>query len=639
MTSCIPVAGGVPGLPGPPQWWDTADPPRPHDASLDDPRWRGALRRGYNSGAAEEGIFRALHAIEGGTPVLYLSWNVLHDPSGAPNFDEVHVMFQRPGGPLLRIQVIAYSSLAASYEAQSTAGITVTSTPAGGGPQTTVANPTWLGDTRGWLTLPGGGATSYEWAIAMRVPITAAGPDIDNNGINLGNVAGGSSFNFWYAVVKDMDDFVAAYYWPRTGAQITINDELENVYPTTGLDSVRLGSGAGCGDGIALSALDVGTTNTDPATGLPTPNDFHVSATSPTTNHVFARPTNTGAAVAPNALSASFRTANWGSQADFTFAVGATPWEEILPGTPKRCTAGIPAPDPANPVQQGTIEFDWTISTAEAAQWLPPPQGTGQKWRHQCMLVTLSGPYDFINDSVYRNMDFVPASVFERLAEINVRGLESLPRTKREIYLYVERSNMPRDVDGEPQASPDVKRVITALGRGGEGRSARNEPPERPRPTIEQIASLVPTVRYHVYHETGRRINVNGEVKPVVEEQTSFGHFVQHEGGVYGWDVVLGGAFEKIADNLYRLEVPEGGKTVINTKVHAWEEPPAGERPEIEPAPPQPPDHTPKGCLTIVTDLLARLKRMKLMRQSPRETARGCLTIVTDLLARLRRKK
>jgi hypothetical protein len=606
MTSCIPVAGGVPGLPGPPQWWST-DGPRPFDQSIDDPRWRGALRRGYESGAGEEGVFRALHSIEGGKPVLYLSWRVLHDPTGSPNVDEIHVIFQRPGAPLLRINVVAYSSLATSYEAQSTAGITVTSRPAGGGSETAVPTPAWLGDTRGWLTLPSGGGTSYEWAIAMRVPITGAGPDIDDNGINLGNVAGGSTFNFWYGIVKDLDAFAAAYYWPRTGARITIDpNTLENVYPSSGLDSVRTGSGPDCGVGIALNAIDIGTTNNDPTTGFPAPHLFLVSATSPTTNHVVARPTNTSGAVAANTLSASFRTANWGSAADFTTAVGATPWEEILPGTPKRNAAQIPAGDPATPTK-GAIEFDWTISTAEAREWLPPPDGTGRKWRHQCLLVTLSGPYDFINDSTFRNMDFVKASVFERLAEINVRGLDRLAQPTREIYLYVERSNMPRDVEGEPEEPPDINRVIAALERGDDDEPRTHVPRERPQPTIDQIASLVPTVRYHVYHETGERIKVGGNVKPVVEEQTAFGHFVQHDGGVYGWDVVLGGEFRKIADNLFRLEVPEGGRTVINTKVHGWDEPPTGERPEIEPGPKQPP----RGCLTIITDLWDKIRRKK----------------------------
>jgi hypothetical protein len=608
MASCIPVAGGVPGLSGPPQWYDTTDPPRPHDPSIDDPRWRGALRRGYESGAGEEGIFRALHAVEGGVPVLYLSWRVLHDPTGSPNADEIHVQFQRRGatpGPLLRINVVAYSSLSSSYEAQNTAGITVTSRPAGGGAETVVTTPTWLADTRGWLTLPSGGGTSYEWAIAMRIPITAAGADIDNTGINLG--AGGTDFNFWYAIVKDLGDYVAAYYWPRTGAQITIDpNTLENQYPTSGLDVAHTGSGGSCGVGLSLSAIDIGTTNNDPNTGLPAPHLFLVSATSPTTNRVQARPTNTGGAVAANTLSASFRTANWGSAADFSFAAGATPWEEILPGTPKRNAAEILAGSAATPTK-GLIEFDWTISTTEALEWLPVSEGgTGRRWRHQCLLVTLSGPYDFINDSTYRNMDFVPASQFERLAEINVRGLERLPKPTRETYLYVERSNLPRDVEGEPEEPPDLKRAIAAL-TGGSG-SLTHGASQRPQPTIDQVASLVPTVRYHVYHETGERMKVGGKVKPVIEEQTAFGHFVQHEGGVYGWDVVLGGEFRKIADNFFRLEVPEDGKKVINTKVIAWEQPPPADRPEIEPGPPQPEE--PTGCLP---GFLARL--VKLIRR------------------------
>lgn len=618
MTSCIPPAFGVPGLSGPPQWWDTgANPPRPHDDEIDDPRWRGASRHAYNSGAGEEGVFRALHAIENGKPVLYLSWRVLHDPTPGLNTDEIYVGFQRSAGPRYVAHVVAYDSAAQSFKAEDTAGNTIASISNTGVPSNLPTQPAWLNDTRAWLTLPSGGGTSYEWAIAMRVPITDAGPDVDNNGINLGNLNGGASFNFWYAIVKDEDDFVAAYYWPRTGAKITIDNNGNNVFPTAGWDDAHLDAGAGCGLGIALESSSVGTTNNDPSTGLPAPNLILVSAASATANHLYAKPMNSGAVVGAGTLSASFRTANWGSQADFTFAVGSTPWEEILPGTPKTNAAAIPTSG------SGEIAFDWTISTSEAADWLPG----GSKWSHQCLLVTLSGPYDFINDSVYRNMDFRKASEFEQLAQISVEGLSRLPAPRRTVYLYVERNNMPRELEeqsppDEPQSPPDVRRTAALLSGEHETvavDTAISGESTRGPLTIDEAATRSPTVRFHVYHETGGFINVNGVVKPVVEEQTAFGHFVGHEGEVYGWDVVLGGAFKKIADNVFRLEVPEDSRTVINTRVRAWEAPPSGERPEIEPAPKPPkddrcPPHRAGGCLklamTAAGALVALIKRL-----------------------------
>lgn len=610
MTSCFPIASGVPGLSGPPQWYDTGGATRPYDDDIDDPRWRGASRHGYDSGVGEEGIFRALHAIEGGKPVLYLSWRVLHDPSGIPNSDEIYVGFQRSASQRYVAHIVAYASVAADFRAHITAGNTWLSiSPAGAATNLTV--PDWLNvGTKAWLTRPSGGGTSYEWAIAMRVPLHL-GPDWDDDGINLGDVAGGASFNFWYGIVKDMDDVAAAYYWPRT-TQIAVVG-LNNVFPTAAWDDAHLDAGAGCGTGIALSAIDVGTTNTDPMTGLAAPNLILVSTATPKTNTLFARPTNTGAAVPPGGLSATFRTANWGSQADFTFADVGTPWEEILPGTPKVSVGTIPG--------GGQITFDWTISTGEAADWIPP---AGHKWTHQCMLVTLSGPYDFINDSVYRNMDFRQASEFEQLAQISVEGLRPLPVATRTIYLYVERNNMPHDREGGDGPSggdgpPPVPRLreagATAEWDEGSPPNGDGSPPsEEPPPSIDDVASQYPTVRFHVFHETGGFINVNGRVKPVVSAQTAFGHFVEHKGDAYGWDVVLGGEFKKIADNLFRLEVPEGGKKVINTKVHAWEEPPSGARPETEPGPKQPDedgdDDDPKGCLPMVAGALEALARL-----------------------------
>jgi len=603
MATCIPVASGVPGLSGAPQWWNPAGAPRPYDDDVNDPRWRGATRRGYQNGASEDGVFRALHMIESGNPVLYLSFQAFHDPTQGTNLDGIYVGFQRSGGPAFLINIQAYSSVATSFEAGSTAGTACfpLSGTAAGPP---IANPLWLNDTRAWLTLPSGGSTSYSWAINMRVPTKSSGDDFDDAGINLGSLSGGATFKFFYAIVKDIGSAVVAYYLPRT-VDIDINPAtLDNVYPDPSTwDDARIGGGAGCGTGISLSAWDVGTTNTDPVSGLPTPNEIHVNAAAPTTNGLFAKPLNaTGGDVTPNSLEATFRTANWGSQADFTFAAGATPWEEILPGTTKDNGAATTTNG-----NKASIEFDWTISAAEAADWIPPG---GSKWTHQCLLVTLQGPYDFINDSVYRNMDFVQASEFERDAEISVQGLEPVAGSRREVYLYVEKNNMPDEADGKPP--PDIRRIMSQLAESADLGAARLmavRPAQSVVPTFDLLAAYVPTIRFHVFHETTKRINIGGKVKPIVEEQTAFGHFVHHEGDVYGWDHTLGGEFKKVSENLYRLEVPEGWKSVIRTRVRAWEEKPPDDRgPEIVPGPPQPPrpkedgeKPTPGGCLKQLT--------------------------------------
>jgi hypothetical protein len=608
MATCFPLASGVPAQPGAPQWWAPGNVPRPYSTELNDPRWRGAVRRGYNNGASVEGVFRGLHMIEGANPVLYMSLQVFDDPSPGTDADAVYVGLANAAGTTAYIiHVPAYSAIPpGGQQAGPTGGPTsyqwnnATSTWS-----SIPGTPTWLNDRRSWLTIDtASNPDKYSWAVNLRVPTKTTG-GYDNDGINIGTLTGGGTFRFWYALIKDLDDFVAAYYWPRTGAEITISGGGQNVYPnptTVAWDTAQIGSGAGCGTGISLSAWDIGTTNTDPMTGLPAPHQIHVRATPPPpplpVNHLYAKPLNqTGGDITPNSLSATFRTANWGSAADFTFAAGATPWEEVLPGTTKDNGAATTTNG-----NKASIEFDWTISTTDAADWIPPG---GSKWTHQCMLVTLSGAYDFLNDSAYRNMDFVQASEFERDAQISIQGLKKLPDggSLRDVYVYVSRSNMPHELR-EPQRPPDLREAIALVERQFGGPVSRTHVDEKGRAEpseFDLLASYVPTIRYSVFHTTAGKINVAGKVKPVVQEQTAFGYFVLHEGDVYGWDAKLGGDFEaQKASGIFKLKVREGGKVVIRTKVRGWEEKPPPDRgPEIEPGPPQPEDgrRSPISCL------------------------------------------
>jgi hypothetical protein len=572
---------------------------------LNDPRWRGAVRRGYQNGTGEAAVFRGLHLAEAGSPVLYASLQVFNDPTQGTNLDSVYVGLQKSGGTAYVIEIFAYDTVA-DQDAEDVAGLQVFERT--GTTWTSLTNPpNWLNQAKGWLkVLPG---AKYNWAVNLRIPTRNGGAAIDNDAIDLGNLAGGATFKFWYAMVKDLGAGVVAYYWPRTGAEITLSDEGDNVFPDPATwDTARTGSGAGCGTGISLNGWDIGTTNNDPNTGLPAPHLILVSTTPPApTNHLYAKPLNqTGADITPQSLHATFRTANWGSAADFTFAVGATPWEEVLPGTAKH-NGAISTPTGS----QASIEFDWTIPTSAAGDWLPG----GSKWKHQCMLVTLSGAYDFINDSAYRNMDFVPASDFERLAEINLKGVKKLPGSggKRDVYVYVDRSNMPRDIR-EPERPPRLKDAIESIEeRRGSNGPVEFSDHERERYTdydlFDVLATYVPTVRYQVFHTTPGKINVHGKVKPVLQEQTAFGYFIDHEGDVFGWDQTLGGDFEQLKDaGLFKLKVPEGGRVVIKTKVRAWDErPPADRPPEIEPGPPQPPEHGKGGFLAWLLAILAAL--------------------------------
>ena len=84
-TGCIPPAGGVPYLPGPPQWLDPSPPSGTTRPQVDDPRWAGAYRQDFPTQFGTEATFRALNS--GG--YLYFTLQSLIDPNGTTSGDTV----------------------------------------------------------------------------------------------------------------------------------------------------------------------------------------------------------------------------------------------------------------------------------------------------------------------------------------------------------------------------------------------------------------------------------------------------------------------------------------------------------------------------------------------------------------------
>ncbi len=99
MATCIPYAFGVPGLGGPPNWWDNTVPAGQYRPVIEDPRWRGASARGFGIGTSEEATFRAIYHPSGGpagsTKSLYFSWHVKYDMGPAPSQDTLYVGLAR----------------------------------------------------------------------------------------------------------------------------------------------------------------------------------------------------------------------------------------------------------------------------------------------------------------------------------------------------------------------------------------------------------------------------------------------------------------------------------------------------------------------------------------------------------------
>jgi hypothetical protein len=609
MPTCIPIAYGVPALSGPPNWFDNSVATPQFWDQFDehsDPRWRGAARKGFGAGAVEHLAFRALHSPvtspPSGTPIayLYLAWDIDVDASVDLAADGVQLGLQRSGGPAYVIKILAWETAGDKLSATATYTPTVRKlTGTSLGPNEPV--PTWIpGTARAWLKNQTASVTTNKWAIHLRVPLIDSG-DISNVGINLGPI--GSPFKLWFDVDLIGPAGVTEYAYPAA-AIIDIDPVTgQDLYPATTAWADATVGGTNCGLGVSLDGGSIGTTNPDP-TEIRYQWPADADPTNNPVNQLFAKPKNTGPAILAHALKASFRTANWGTQPDWNAVPNPTTtlWTEVRPGVVKDNALGINAGVETSPgvfsPSEGTIQFPWQLSDTDAAQFEGP---SATRRKHQCMYVELSGAgIEFLNDSAYHNMNFKAyASEFISEAEASVAGLEALAgSTHRDVFLFVDTRNMPEtvargevakpvptpDVEPLPEPEPDddddegghdVERVegelrISATYDGVSGAVAA----PKVTPSYAELAQTAPTYMVHAYHDTGRRRRINGQLMKVLAPQTSFGYFVSHSGALAGWEHALTApGIQQIADNYYRIRVPNGGSVPLRIRIRALSKP------------------------------------------------------------------
>lgn len=558
MATCIPAVGGVPGLSSPPAVLDIGNNP------FRDPRWRGAVAQGFpfepGAGVTEHVSFRGLYQTTGANKTLYLSWLIEVDTQLSNVGDRLYVGFQGPGGDndSMVIDITPYNSAAADIDNQSVGSVgaiqvyqhTAANTWA------PVAQPAWMASSI-HVRLETG---TNRWAVQMQVPIQA-GNVLNGTGPNLPD-----PFRMWYyaqvaPLAVDIAHF-AEWLAPvgTTHPSSNFQDIQDAIFPEPSTwDTFHLSTGSGdpvcTAEGIALLYNDIGTHNNPPS-------QINFNNTGTAQNQLFARPRNyTSAAISANTLHARFRIANWGSVAD-----PAAPWDNI-PG----------AGDVTNPAAIPTLNagLDPPVLNPESIQfnWSPTSADLGGKPNHQCMLVELSGPgLSFRNNSVYRNMDFVPASIFRREAEISIRGLAPIGPSHRDVYLYVQTLNMPAKIEKprEPVPTPVPVPVDRAnvVGRGDD-----NRPP--PPPDFEEQQADLPTYRVHVFHSTGQTVSIGGRTREVLEAQSSFGYYLQHNGELAGWKHALHAPpeahLQELSPNFYKVIVPNDGSITVTTAIEAVE--------------------------------------------------------------------
>lgn len=571
---CVPQASGVPALSGGPNWWDSApgEPqfwPRP-----DDPRWRGAFLHipMPASASADHLTFRALRT---GTD-LFLQWRITVDPHLDQN-ERLWVAFSPgPGKEDVYIEIQPFNSAGSDVEAQPPAAVAV-ATRTAGNPFAGAGVPAWLATatthTRVWRD-----DSEKSWTVNMRVPITAAA----GAGLNLD-----PSFSLWFEVrVSHPMNNVVYYQYPNGLDHLTVEGSTN----TTGWQLARRDvdpSAAGCIRGVSLTVADVGTVPAggscaNLATALSSEIKLLDAGNNPATNTFCARPLNeTGGTIQAGDVDATFRTANWGTQPDWNDVPNPldTLWTTINPTAATGGAFGNNA--------KGALGADWALTPADVCGFSPQPPGINcgafpapTRRRHQCMLVELGGAagVTFSTSSVYRNMDFVDASVFKREAEVSVVGLAKRPvaSPEREVYLYVQTNNMPlRLIPPITGKDPD-ERPDTAVPRRASAGAATGGKDVEPLPKTpyEELRETSPTYQVHAFYDTGRTEKLNDEEVRILKPQTSFGYFVDHKGALYGWRHELQGAKRVSKDfaDYYVIPVPENGTATVTTVIEALED-------------------------------------------------------------------
>jgi len=533
---CVPPGDGVPGRSGPPEWLSGSTA----NMALDDPRWRGAASQNYGSSGSPHTRMRVVHS----NNRLYLSFQIFVDPSASTTQDSVYIALAQNEAAthhLLRLRLSATSNTTASPT-----GVALEHTTWSGTAWAGAAPPTWVEDKAAWLTID---ATddSAVWAINLK---------IDYN--SLGFTA---PFKIWAGTAVQLTTTpvtYSPYVWPlgtqgpwASGPAGGLNQDI----PSADWGDVSIGT-SGCTTGISLTMNTIGVKS----------GSTLGSNISTITNNTFAAwPTYNGVSTGAGKVNARFRIANWGSSSE---------WIDLGPDF-----ASVPS------AAGGTIERTCIQGGTPAC----PTLAAGQT-AHQCILVELSSPQNvtFLNESVYRNMDFVNASYFERDAEISLKGVKPLPGSpgKRDVYLYTRKQNMPQKARGPL----DSKALMAALKAADDysrhvyrvdpKAPSTNQPREQLSPITssmtpdELIKSVWPNYEVHVYYDAGQDVQVGGVAGRRLMAAPSFGFYAYHQGNLSGWleqIVGLNATLVKVAPNFYKVQVPDNGSVKVVTRLEAVE--------------------------------------------------------------------
>jgi len=604
----VPTLSSLPGSPASDFDWWSAPPSDLLRYSPDNPNWLGALSLSQGNGANRDMLFRTLRGVLGGQDYLFMQW-VVRTSALDTGIDRVNVLLGTPGGNYVAFVAqidTAASTIAGPQDAGTFIYQVNRCTVAGG--VISIVNPgnSSTGDIEGtgrmWIDVTSPTRLiQTKWAFQVAIPL----------GVNWGvpgtttqvNLPVSGVFKLWFEVWPSvpMGMSVESYQWPttapQTGSALEIIPvgitESQLLDLTTGVSTdaaVELSSWSGIGTraapgGVARSdnytiKLDLGKpyppnskpyniSHTPDVTNVEHQNQFYARPTFPADLIGGANPGEIAARLAKReAVRATFSLANWGSQYSNPTA---SSWRPIPGGSD---TLYVDAngechfvwPTASEPTGPGSFVTKLVQNINKYLNATPGPYPADAQSPHQCMLVELSSIDSSViitTSSVYSNMNIASASTFRRSAEISVVGALPISAQLRDVYMYVQKFNMPSVAKGKGRGPG-----IGTLGRDNFNFAVKGGPQFN---NVEDIAAFVPTYAVHCYIDTGKKMTLkDGRNVPILRPQTAFGYFVLHEGDLYGWETRLYGA-EKLAEDFYVIRVPNNGSAYVETAIQARE--------------------------------------------------------------------
>jgi hypothetical protein len=212
----------------------------------------------------------------------------------------------------------------------------------------------------------------------------------------------------------------------------------------------------------------------------------------------------------------------------------------------------------------------------------------------------------WLRDRLSKRELVVQDSIFELLRKLDVSAVNTIELIDR--YFDQVRDGLTRLIynrNGQPEFSQRTRQIVDVLV-SNTAYVGPTTPAVHPLPPMEDLQRYMPTVRYHVYHDTGRISTLNGVNRPVLETQPSFGYYLWLDHDVQSWELRLHGA-QKLRENFYLIRPPTEGSTRITTSIHAVQQ---GEENQIEPPekivpfPQYPRKDTRSGCRLLLKKLL-----------------------------------